>query len=70
MDKCLWIGAGYPVLLGAIAVLWKVYQAALKGRRSSELLLLEEKDRRLRELEAFLKIVEARAGGPNGGKSH
>lgn len=66
MDKCLWVGAGYPVFIVAVAALWKVYQAALRGRRAAELLLLEEKDRRLRELEAFKKIVEDRTGGPRG----
>lgn len=43
MDKCLWIGSGYPVLLVAIAALWKVYQKSQKA-------LLAEKEEKVRIL--------------------
>lgn len=61
-EKCIWISSGYPILLAAIAALWKVYQGERKKTREAELLLLEEKDRRIAELEAFKKIVEDRHG--------
>ena len=63
MDKCLWIGAGYPVLIAAIGILWGVYQASLKETRAAELLLMQAKDQRINELEAFKKVVEDRLKG-------
>ena len=68
MDKCLWVCAGYPMLIGAIGVLWTAYQRALKDKKQPEVLLLEEKDRRIRELEAFQKIIEDRLKGGSYGR--
>lgn len=72
MDKCLWVCAGYPPLIAAIVALWKVYQKERRETRNAELKLLEEKDRRVHELEAFHKILEQKLrqgqGGSHGGK--
>ena len=65
----MWVGAGYPVFIAAIVALWVALKAERKETRNAELLLLEEKDRRVRELEAFKKIVEDRLlGGRHGPK--
>jgi hypothetical protein len=63
LDKCAWVGAGYPVFILAIVALWQAYRGSQKEVRNAELMLLEEKDRRVRELEAFKKIVEDRLHG-------
>lgn len=63
MDKCLWVGMGYPVFIAAVVALWGVYQKSLKDTRAAELLLLQEKDLRINELEAFQKIIEDRLKG-------
>jgi hypothetical protein len=44
MDKCLWVGAGYPVLVTAIAVLWRAYT--------------KSQDARLRNAQEFKSTVE------------
>lgn len=65
----MWVGAGYPVFIAAVVALWVALKAERKETRNAELLLLEEKDRRVRELEAFKKIVEDRLlGGRHGPK--
>lgn len=65
----MWVGAGYPFFIAAIVALWAAYRGSQKEVRNSELMLLEEKDRRVRELEAFKKIVEERLqGGRHGPK--
>ncbi len=68
MDKCLWVGAGYPVFIAAIVALWGVYQKSLKQTRAAELLLLQEKDVRIHELEAFQKVVQDRLDKGTGRK--
>ena len=74
MDKCMWVGAGYPVFILAIVALWGAYRSEVKAARAAaraaELLLLEEKDRRVQELIAFQKIIEERLrrGGTSGPK--
>ena len=68
MDKCLWVGAGYPVFIAAVSILWLAYQNSRKETRTAELLLIEEKDRHIRELEAFKKMVEDRQSGTTGRK--
>jgi hypothetical protein len=71
----MWVGAGYPVFIAAVVALWLAYRSevnsARAAARNAELMLLEEKDRRVRELEAFQKIVEERIkkGGLHGPKS-
>jgi len=71
----MWVGSGYPVFIAAIIALWLAYRSEVNGARAAarnaELMLLEEKDRRVRELEAFQKIVEDRIkkGGLHGPKS-
>lgn len=68
MDKCAWVGVGYPVFIAAVVALWKAYRGERKETRRAELLLIEEKERHVRELEAFKKIVEDRLlkGGGHG----
>lgn len=45
--------AGYPVMGGAVAVLWRAYQ-------NSQAALLAEKERRVRELEAIRELLESK----------
>jgi hypothetical protein len=61
MDKCLWIGAGYPVLVAGIVALWKVYLKKDKDVKKGQEDLLREKEWHVRELEEFKKMVERRA---------
>jgi hypothetical protein len=60
----MWVGAGYPVFIAAVVALWFAYRGEVNNARiaarNAELMLLEEKDRRVRELEAFQKIIEER----------
>ena len=66
----MWVGAGYPVFIAAVIALWAAYRGAIREIRNAELMLLEEKDRRVRELEAFKKVIEDRQqGGRHGPKS-
>ena len=66
----MWVGSGYPVFITAVVALWFAYRAEVKNVRNAELMLLEEKDRRVRELEAFKKVIEDRQqGGRHGPKS-
>ena len=70
MDNCMWVGAGDPVFIAAVVALWYAYRGANKEIRNAEMMLLEEKDRRVRELEAFKKVIEDRQqGGRHGPKS-
>ena len=61
MDSPVWIGAGYPVLAGAIAILWKAYQKKVKEVTKYQEDLIKEKEWHVRELEEFKKMVERRA---------
>lgn len=49
--NCLWVAAGYPVLLAAIAGLWKVYQ---KSQRE----LLDEKESKVRLLLTIKSLMK------------
>lgn len=61
MDRYLWIGAGYPVFVTGIAVLWKAYQKKVKEVTKYQEDLIKEKEWHVRELEEFKKMVERRA---------
>ncbi len=61
MDKCLWVGAGYPVLIVAIGALWKAFWKRDKENRQLQGDLLKEKEWHVRELEEFKKMAERRA---------
>lgn len=62
MDSCIWVAAGYPVLVAGIVALWGAYQKSndklLKERHTSEQIW-----------EALAAIVkkreETKRGGPN-----
>ena len=51
MDKCLWVGAGYPVLLAAIGVLFRLLQKSQDAR----LRQAESHRATLEELKGILK---------------
>ena len=52
MDSaCVWVAAGYPVLLAAIAGLWKAYT---KSQRQ----LLDEKESKVQLLMAIRDVVK------------
>ena len=51
MDKCLWIGSGYPVFVAGIVALWAVYQ-------KSQTALLAEKEQKVRILTELKRLLE------------
>ena len=50
-SQCIWVAAGYPVLLAAFVGLWKVYQ---KSQRD----LLDEKESKVKLLMTFRDMVK------------
>jgi phage-related minor tail protein len=62
MDKCLWVAAGYPVFVAAVAALWKAWRKKDAEARALNQLLLSEKERHIQELEEFRKIIVKRRG--------
>jgi len=54
-SQCLWVGAGYPVLLGAIGVLFKLL---LKAQER----LLKKEESHKATLEELKKILEQKGG--------
>lgn len=61
MDKCLWIGAGYPVFIAAVVALWKAFWKRDRENRKLQDELTKEKEWHVRELEEFKKMVLRRA---------
>jgi len=53
VGSCAWIAAGYPVLLTAIAVLWKAFHESQKE-------LLREKKWKVRILEEIQELARQR----------
>ena len=53
MDKCLWIGSGYPVFIAAVSILWIAYQ-------KSQDKLLAEKEEKVRILIELKRLLEQR----------
>jgi hypothetical protein len=60
---CYALVAGYPVLGGAFAVLWRAYLGEKLKREAVEGALLLEKERKIRELEALQEALEGRRKG-------
>lgn len=62
MDSCLWVCAGYPVLVGGIAALWKAWRKKDGEVKDLNQKLLSEKERHIKELEDFRQAVIQRRG--------
>ena len=69
MDRCMWVGAGYPIFVAAVVALWKAFLKKDKEVRKLQADLLQEKEWHVRELEEFKKMVERRARPPGSGSS-
>lgn len=63
MDKCLWVGAGYPVFVLAVAALWKALHKKDSDVKRLQQEVLDEKERHIKELEEFKKLVERKKRG-------
>lgn len=60
MDKCLWVGTGYPVFIAAVVALWAFVKKKDREVKEGQQALLEEKEKHIRELEEFKRMVENR----------
>jgi hypothetical protein len=60
---CYALLAGYPALAVVVAVLWRVYLKEKAKREAAEAVILMEKERKIRELEALQEALESRRKG-------
>lgn len=60
MEDWHWALAGYPVLTGAIGVLWKAWRKKDKEVQELTAKLLAEKERHIQELEDFRRLANLR----------